>query len=149
MEYRYSGHSVYYTQYHVVWVTKFRRKVLNPGFAKYADTKIREIVERIEGVEIGELNIQTDHVHILLLIPPKYAVAKVVEIIKSNSTKLVRQKFPWLDKPYFNTSSLWSVGYFASTVGTNEEVIRKYVRYQQNQDSGQAKLEFGSQVPRH
>lgn len=118
--------------------------MLNPGFAKYTEKVVRELADKIEGVEIGELNIQVDHVHILILIPPKYAVAKVVEILKSNSTKLVRKKFPWFDKPYFNTSSLWSTGYFVSTVGINEEAIRRYVKYQQNLDSGQAKLEFGS-----
>ena len=144
MEYLLSSHSVYYTKYHIVWVTKFRRKVLNPGFAKYTEKVIREIVEKIEGVELTEINIQVDHVHCLILIPPKYAVAKVIEIIKSGSTKLVRKKFTWLNLPYHGTPSLWSTGYFVSTVGINEEAIRRYVKYQQKLDSGQAKLEFNS-----
>ena len=142
MEARYSGHSVYRTEYHIVWVTKYQRKALSPGFAKYSDGVLRAIVKRIEAVEIVELNVQPEHVHIVLIIPPKYAVSKVVEILKSRSAKVVREKFDWLDKVYFGTKSLWSVGYFVSTIGLDEQMIRRYVKYQQNQDSGQAKLEF-------
>jgi putative transposase len=54
----------------------------------------------------------------------------------------MRREVAWFDKPYYDTPSLWSVGYFVSTVGVDEELIRKYVKYQQKQDSGQAKLEF-------
>lgn len=142
MEFHYSGHSIYYTVYHIVWVTKFRRKALSPGFRKYTDKVIKEIVDRIESVNIKELNVQSDHVHLVAVIPPKYAVAKIVEIIKSRSAKIIRKRFTWLDNLYYLTTSLWSVGYFVSTVGINEEVIKRYVKYQQNQDSGQAKLEF-------
>jgi len=89
-----------------------------------------------------ELNVQPEHVHLVAIIPPKYSVAKVVEIIKSRSAKEVRKEIEWLDKLYYDTSSLWTVGFFVSTVGINEEMIKKYVRYQQKQDSGQAKLEL-------
>ena len=143
MEYYYSGHSVYYTNYHIVWVTKYRRKALSPGFAKYAGTVIRDIASKVEGVQIQELNVQVDHIHLVAIIPPRYAVAKVVEILKSRSTKVIRHKFQWLDKVYYGTQSLWSPGYFISSVGLTETVIRNYVKHQQTQDSGQAKLEFG------
>lgn len=103
---------------------------------------MRDTISRIEGVLIQEVNIQPEHVHLVLTIPPRYAVAKVVEIIESRSAKVVREKFEWLNKVYYGTSSLWSRGYFVSTIGMNEEMIRRYVRYQQRQDSGQAKLEF-------
>lgn len=143
MEVRYSGHSVYRTQYHVVFVTKYRHRALNPAlFRDTAHKAIEEIAGRIAGVEINELNVQPEHVHMVMIIPPKYAVAKVIEIIKSRSAKVVREKIQWLEKLYYDTPSLWSVGYFASTVGVNEEMIKRYVRYQQKQDSGQAKLEF-------
>jgi len=101
-----------------------------------------EIVEHILGVELVEMNILPDHVHLVLVIPPKYAVAKVVEIIKSRSAKEIRKEIQWLDKLYYDTPSLWSVGYFVSTVGIDEETIKRYVQYQQKQDSGQAKLEL-------
>ena len=142
MQVTYSGHSVYHTVYHIVFVTKYRRKVLNPGFAKYAHTVIKEVAEKVDGVLIEELNIQVDHVHAVMVIPPRYAVSKVVEIVKSQSTKIIRKKYPWLDKVYFGTLSLWSVGYFVSSVGLNEEAIKSYVKYQQKQDSGQARLDL-------
>jgi len=142
MEYILSSHSVYKTEYHIVFVTKFRHEVLSPGFAKYTESVIKEIAEGMEGVEILEINVQTDHVHLFVIIPPKYSVSKVVEVIKSRSARIVRDKFKWFDKVYWGTRSLWSVGYFVSTVGLNEDVIRKYVKYQQSQDSGQVKLGF-------
>jgi len=142
MEVRYSSHSVYKTIYHIVITTKFRRKVLNPGFGEYAKKAIGEVVGMMEGVELGEINAQLDHVRMVIMIPPKYSVSSVKGVIKSRSAKEVRRKFEWLDKVYWGTKSLWSSGYFVSTVGLNEEVIRRYVRYQQKQDSGQAKLEM-------
>ena len=141
MEVRYSAHSVYRTQYHVVFVTKFRRNILTTGFAAYADRVIRGVVERMEGVEIEELNVRVEHVHMVANIPPRYAVSKVIEAVKSQSAKEIRNKFEWIDKVYWGTRSLWSKGYFVSTVGLNEKTIRNYVKYQQKRDAGQAKLE--------
>jgi len=78
----------------------------------------------------------------IIIIPPKYSVSKIVEIIKSQSTRKIRAEIPWLDKVYYSTRALWTVGYFVSTVGIDEEIIRRYVKYQTEQDSGQAKLEM-------
>ena len=142
MEVRYSSHSVYKTQYHIVFITKFRREVLNPGFGKYAEEAIRRAVEKIEGVEIEELNVQKEHVHAVMIIPPKYAISNVIRKVKSDSAKKVRKKFEWMDKVYWGTRSLWGKGYFVSTIGLNEEQIKKYVKYQQRQDSGQTKFEI-------
>jgi len=143
MEIRVLNHSAYRTEYHIVWVTKYRHRVLKPAnFKIKVEELIRDIAGRIVGVEVVELNAQPEHVHLVAIIPPKYAVAKVVEIIKSQSAKVMRKEIGWFDKPYYDTPSLWSVGYFVSTIGLNEEIIKKYVRYQQKQDSGQAKLEF-------
>lgn len=142
MEYIHSSHSIYYTEYHIVFCTKYRLKTLSPGFAKYTSTTIVNIANRIQGVKINEINVMPEHVHIVAIIPPKYAVSKIVEILKSRSTKIVRKKFQWLDNPYYGTDSLWSPGFCASTVGLNETAIRHYVKFQQSQDSGQAKLEL-------
>lgn len=89
-----------------------------------------------------ELSVQAEHVHMVAVIPPRYSVSKVVEILKSRSTKIIRKKFEWLNNVYYGTPALWSKGYFVSTVGINETTIRNYVKHQQNLDSGQAKLEF-------
>jgi len=143
MDIRVAAHSVYRTQYHIVWVTKYRHRALNPAkFRQSAEHWIKDATEHILGVELVELNVQPEHVHMVIIIPPKYAVAKVVEIIKSRSAKQIRKEIEWLDKLYYDTPSLWTVGYFVSSIGLDEEMIKKYVKYQQKQDSGQAKLEF-------
>ncbi|MGC9352151.1 MAG: IS200/IS605 family transposase [Sulfurovum sp.] len=141
MEVRYSSHGVYKTQYHIVFVTKFRRKVLNPGFGKYTQEAIKGAVEFFEDVELLEINAQVDHVHMVIVIPSKHSIATVIRKIKSESAKIVRDKFEWLDKVYWGTRSLWSTGYFVSTIGLDEKQILNYVKYQKKKDSGQAKLE--------
>ena len=114
-----------------MFCTTFRRKVLNPGFGRCVEKIILEVVDGMEGVGLVELNAQLDRVHMVVVIPPKYAVSKVVETIKSRIEKKMRKKFEWLDKVYWGTRSLWSVGYFVSTVGINETIIRQYVKFQQ------------------
>ena len=143
MEIRVLAHSAYRTQYHIVWITKYRHRVLKPAyFKKRIEEVIKDIAGRIVGVEVVELNAQPEHIHMVAIIPPKYAVSKVIEILKSQSAKVMRKEIEWFDKPYYDTPSLWSVGFFVSTIGLDETMIKKYVRYQQKQDSGQAKLEF-------
>jgi putative transposase len=75
-----------------------------------------------------------------MIIPPKYSVSKVVETIKTNTSRHLRQKFSFLDKVYWDYKGIWSKGYFVSTVGINEEVIRKYVVMQEQEDTGRAQL---------
>lgn len=143
MEVRLSAHSAYRTEYHVVFVTKYRHRALNPAkFRSITEQTIRDIVEKIDAVELVEINVQPEHVHLVIIIPPKYAVAKVVEIIKSSSAKVIRKELSWLTKLYYGTPSLWTVGYFVSTIGINETIIQNYVKYQDKQDSVQAKLDF-------
>ena len=84
MEVRLSGHTVYRTEYHIVFVTKYRRRALNPAlFRKVAKQVIEEVVDKLEAVELVEISVQPEHVHMVLIIPPRYAVSKVIEIIKS------------------------------------------------------------------
>jgi putative transposase len=83
-----------------------------------------------------------DHVHILISIPPKYSVSHVVKVIKANTAQKMRKEFLFLDEVYWGIKGIWSIGYFVSTVGVDEEVIRKYIEMQGIEDSGQAKLEF-------
>ena len=142
METRYSGHGVYRTQYHIVWIPKYRRRILNPGLAEYLRWLFGRIVREMPGVEIIELNIQVDHIHTVMVIPPKYAVADVMGRLKGRSASILRKKFKWLEKVYWKEQIVWSPGYFVSTVGVNEEAILRYVKYQQDQDSGQAKLDL-------
>jgi len=100
------------------------------------------VIRAIIGCELIEYNIQLDHIHLVMIIPPKYAVSEVVGRIKGVSASKLRRRFIWLSKRYSRESVVWSPGYFVSTVGVDEDKILKYVRWQEHQDSGQAKLEL-------
>ena len=140
MENRLSGHTVYRTEYHVVWIPKYRRKILNTGVKKYLEKLWPKILKGMPGVEMVEENIQGDHIHMIMIIPPKYAVSDVIGRMKGRSASKLRKKFQWLERVYWKENIVWSPGYFVSTVGLNEEQIIKYVKWQESQDSGQAKL---------
>ena len=142
MEYRKQAHAVYYTRYHVVVSTKYRRKILKEGVGEYLKKLVLEISKSHPDIEILEVNTDLDHVHFLVSIPPKYAVSEVVGKIKANTGRKMRKKFKFLDQVYRGVEVIWSIGYFVSTVGINETVIRNYIENQSQEDSGQAKLEF-------
>ena len=136
------AHAVYYTRYHIIVSTKYRRKVLRFGMGEYLCRKVREISKHYCEIEIVEVNTDKDHMHLLVSIPPKESVSHVVNVIKSNTGRAMRKRFPFLDKVYFGCDGIWSIGYFVSTVGIKEEVIQKYIEMQGKEDCGQAQLEF-------
>ena len=142
MEYKKQADAVYYTLYHIVISTKYRRKVLKKGMGDYLKRKILQVGKFHPEIEIKEVNTDVDHIHILVSIPPKISVSKVVQLIKSNTGRAMRIKFPFLDKVYWGVEGIWSIGYFVSTVGINESVIRKYIEMQGKEDRGQAELEL-------
>jgi REP-associated tyrosine transposase len=92
------------------------------------------------GVEMTQQNIQVDHIHTIMIVPPKYSVSEVIGRLKGQSASKLRKKFTWLENVYWKENLVWSPGYFVSTTGLNEEQIIKYVKWQESQDSGQAKL---------
>ena len=142
MRFRKSAHTVYKTQYHVVLVTKYRRKILGKGVRQYLKVIFQEIRKFRPEVEFIEIGVDRDHVHLHMVIPPKYAVSDVVRMMKSNTARRLKAKFSFLEKVYWGTDSIWSRGFFVSTVGINEQTIRNYVRWQGQEDFGQAQLEL-------
>ncbi len=137
-----AAHTVYKTQYHVVWVTRFRRRILVEGVAKSLRLKLREVQKYYPDWHFTEIGIDKDHVHVHMVIPPKYGVRFAVETIKKNTIRALREKFRFLDKVDWDRGGIWSKGYFVSTVGITEEIIRRYVAKQGQEDAGQAQLEF-------
>jgi putative transposase len=103
-----------------------------------------KVVEEMPGCEIVKYSLQEDHVHMVMVIPPKYAVSEVVARIKQRTSSELRKKFVWLGRRYWKENVVWSPGYFVSTIGVERERILKYVEHQERQDSGQAKLELCS-----
>ena len=77
-----------------------------------------------------------------MIIPPKYSISDVVGKLKSQSASMMRERYNWLSKVYFKENVVWSTGYFVSSVGANEEVIKNYVKYQGQRDLGQLHLEL-------
>ena len=135
-----SAHSAYCAEYHIVWIPKYRRRILNPGIAQYLTKLLPKIIRQMPGCIILEKNIRKDHVHLAMVIPPKYRVSEVIARIKQFTSSKLRKKFSWLRKVYWQEPVLWSPGYFVSTIGLNKEKILAYIKYQESQDSGQAKL---------
>ena len=142
MEIRLSGHAAYRTEYHIVWIPKYRHRILNSGVKGYLEELFPKVMEGLPGCKIVKYNIQADHIHVVMVIPPKYAVSSVVGKIKGKTSSELRKKYKWLEKRYWKEYIVWSPRYFVSTVGIEEEKILKYVEYQGRQDSGQAKLEL-------
>ena len=136
------SHCVYHCDYHIVIVTKYRKKVFNEGIFAYIKLRLAEITEHYPVLKIKEINHDVDHLHLLVSIPPTMAVGKVVGLIKQNTAKELKQKFPFVKEVYWGTDAVWSEGYFVSTVGINEEVIKKYIEEQGKKDSGQTKFEI-------
>ena len=142
MKYAKLGHTIYYARYHIVICARYRRKIFKGAMGEYAKRCVMGVQRKNPEIKIEEVNTDKDHMHMLVTIPPKYSVSSVVCLIKSNVARLMRKKYKFLSKMYVNKAGVWSVGYFVSTVGLNEQVIRRYIEYQGTEDRGQAQLEF-------
>ena len=142
MEYIKTAHSIYYLQYHVVWVCKYRRRILNPGICGYIRKLLPKLIRSMSGVKLETIGFDRDHLHMVISIPPKYSIASVMGQLKSQSASGLRKAFPWLSKVYWNENIVWSPGYFVSSVGVDEETIKRYVELQGRQDSGQLQLKL-------
>ena len=97
------------------------------------------------GVKIDEIGIDMkmkDHVHLIMTIPPKYSPSKVIANTKARSAGMLRKRFHWLKQVYWQENIVWSPGFFYSTVGVDEKVIKQYVKYQGKKDLGQLQLKL-------
>ena len=137
-----SGHSVYRLQYHAVWVTKYRRRILNPGVTAYIRKGLAKLLRSMPGVMLETIGFDKDHVHLVITIPPRYSIAGVMGHLKGRLASQLRRRFVWLKKVYWKENVVWSPGYFISSVGVDEETIKNYVEHQGVQDLGQLHLEL-------
>jgi putative transposase len=121
--------SKYRLMYHLVWIPKYRKRILDGALKKRLEFLFRQCAE-MNGWEIEELNIQIDHVHMLIQLKPTISVSKAIQLLKGGSSRVVRQEFPELEE-FLWGDSFWSDGYFAETIGrVNENVIRDYIQNQ-------------------
>ena len=137
-----TAHSMYCLHYHVVWVCKYRRKILKPGVCSYIRKTFPGLLRGLPGVTLETIGFDSDHLHMLMTIPPRYSISDVMGRLKSQLASRMRRFFPWLAKVYWNENIVWSPGYFVSSVGLDEQTIRNYVEYQGQQDSGQLRQEL-------
>ena len=128
-QFRKLAHSLYECKYHIVFCPKYRYKILQNEVSKYVEQEIYRLSNQKDGVEILEVNVQEDHVHMVVSIPPKYAVSKYMGFLKGKLALKLFDRYPKLRKRYWG-QHVWSRGYCVSTVGLNEERIRKYVKWQ-------------------
>jgi len=140
--YRHKSHCVFACDYHIVFPTKYRRKVINEGVKAFLLTKIETIKDHYPDLLFKEVNTDQDHMHLLVSIPPQWQVGKVVGLIKANTARSLKAEFPFLKDVYWGTDSIWSEGYFVSTVGINEQTIRRYIEQQGQADAGRTNLKL-------
>lgn len=127
------SHSIWHCQYHIVWVPKYRFWVLTGPVASEATRCIRAFSEQ-KGAEIVELNVQIDHVHLLVLVPPKISISSFIGILKGRTAIRVFNKFRNLkQKPYWG-NHFWAKGYCVDSIGLDAEMICKYVKYQEKKE---------------
>ena len=125
--------TLWHCQYHLIFVPKYRYKILEGKIALKVENCIRAFSEQ-KDVEIIELNVQIDHIHILAMIPPKLSISDYVGIIKGRTAIRIFNEFKKLKEQKYWGNHFWTRGYCVDTVGLDEEMIRKYVKYQDDKD---------------
>jgi putative transposase len=132
------NHTRWECKYHVVFIPKCRRKILYGELRRYLGTVFRTLTEQKE-CRVEEGHLMPDHVHMMLSIPPKYAVSQIVGFIKGKSAIHIARTFGER-KRNFVGQHFWARGFFVSTVGRDEEMIRQYIRNQEAEDKRQDQL---------
>lgn len=129
MKYKSNHNIVYSCKYHVVWCPKYRRKVLVSGI----ETRLKELIQEAcaeINVDIIEMEIMPDHVHLLVEVNPQYGIHRAVKLIKSKTSRILRQEFSELKT---RLPTLWTNSYFVSTVGGAPlSIIKQYIENQKN-----------------
>ena len=137
-QYNSLSHTKWLCKYHIVFTPKYRRKII---YGQYRDS-IGVILKQLcsyKGVEIIEGHLMSDHVHMLVSIPPKYSVSQFMGYLKGKSSLMIFDKHANL-KYKFGNRHFWAEGYYVSTVGMNEATIKKYIQEQETHDIAMDKL---------
>ena len=126
------NHTAWECKYHVVWIPKYRKKAIFKELRPFLGEIIRELATHRES-RIEEGHLMADHVHILISIPPKFSVSQVMGYIKGKSAIAIARHYMGKTRN-FTGQSFWARGYYVSTVGRDEETVRKYIQHQENED---------------
>ena len=132
-KYKRLSHSVWLCTYHIVFCPKYRYQILQGKAEVLVRNHLYRLCAQKDQIHVEEVNIQPDHVHLIISIPPKYAVSEIMGFLKGKIAIKLFQQQRELTKQYWG-KHLWSRGYVVSTVGLNEAQIKKYVKWQQERD---------------
>ena len=130
--YRSLNHTKWHCQYHVVFIPKYRRKAMYGGLRRDLRQVFRRLALHRES-EVDEGHLLPDHVHMMMSIPPKYSVAQVIGYLKGKSAIHIAREFAGRSRNFVG-QHFWARGYFVSTVGRDERVIREYIQQQERED---------------
>ena len=132
-KYRRLTHVVYKCDYHIVFTPKYRFRILTGEIAAAMEQDLRQVCSWKE-VEIDEMSVQIDHVHMVVSIPPRLSVSDFMGVLKGKTAIRIFKSHPNLKKKPYWGNHFWARGYFVNTVGINEEMIRRYVKYQEEEE---------------
>lgn len=127
------AHVLYQCKYHIVWTPKYRYRILQGEVGRIVGEKIKSVCEW-KNVEILEISVMPDHVHMVVTMPPRISISNLMGIVKGKSAIALFQKSKNLKKRPYWGNHFWSRGYCVTTIGLDEEKIRKYVKYQEDHE---------------
>ena len=136
-------HTIWHCQYHLVWVPKYRYRILTGIVQEEVSDSILRFTEQQHG-EVVELNVQKDHVHLVCMVAPKISISDFMGKLKGRSAIRLLHRFPEIREKRYWGNHFWARGYCVDTVGIDSEIIRQYVKYQETQErkSEQQSLRF-------
>lgn len=139
-DYKSLSHTTWDCKYHLVWIPKYRKKVIYGNLRKYSGDVLRELALRKEA-KVLEGHLMGDHVHMMVSIPPKYSVSQVVGYMKGKSAIYIARTYSGFRRNFIG-QSFWARGYYVSTAGRDEDVVRSYIRRQEDFDKKIDQLEL-------
>ena len=134
-------HAIWHCQHHIVWVPKYRYRILTDSLAYEVEQCVRSFSSQ-KSSEVLELSVQIDHVHVVCMVPPKLSISDYVGIVKGRTAIRVLKKYPDLKKRPYWGNHFWAKGYCVDTVGLDAEKIRMYVKYQEAKEREQEQMKF-------
>ena len=127
------SHTIWHCQYHIVWVPNYRHRILTGEIGQEVGSCIRAFSDQKQ-VEIIEMSVEPDHVHLLVMIPPKVSVSDYCGTIKGRTAIRILNRYKKLrQRPYWG-NHFWTQGYCVDTVGLDTEMVTKYIQYQEHQE---------------
>ena len=136
------GHSIYYAVYRIILATKYKRRILKGGIGQYLKIGLSIMGKHYPDIKIFEAITGENYLYVQVSIPPSISVSQLVDILKIDTAKALRNKFRFLSKLHYGGGEIWSAGCLVSTREINEEIIRKYIQHQGDEDYGQGHFVF-------